>query len=97
MDNRGGTIGKTFNTDLEKELKEPEQQDDPAELEALQMITSCMSEMSFKYDQMGKRFQEKLESLESTSKNLSRRFEAMHGKKDLTEVTNTIDATNAST
>ena len=97
MDNRGPTVGRTFNADLEKVQSEEEQgeKEDPAELEALQMITSCMSEMSIKYEQMGKRFQEKLDSLEDTSKNLSRRFDALQGKRDATE--NTIDNTNAST
>ena len=39
------------------------------------MLTSCISEMSSKYERMGMRFQEKLENLESTSKNLAERFD----------------------
>lgn len=50
---------------------------DVNELEALQMLSGCMSEISNKYDKMASRFQEKIENLESTSKHLADKFEKL--------------------
>ena len=47
------------------------------------MISGCISEMSSRYEEMGRKFTQKLESLESTSHNLTRKFEALQkGKED---------------
>ena len=54
---------------------------DDGELEALQMLTGCMSEISSKYDKMANRFERKIEMLESTSKNLAEKFEKMQSDK----------------
>ena len=47
------------------------------ELEALNMLTGCMSDISSKYDMMAMKFQEKIERLETTSKKLEDKFEAL--------------------
>jgi hypothetical protein len=47
------------------------------ELEALQMLTGCMSDISNKYDRMAVRFQERIDHLENTSKNLADKFEKL--------------------
>jgi hypothetical protein len=54
---------------------------DVQELEALNMLTGCMSDISIKYDRMAVKFQEKIENLESTSKNLADKFEKMQSEK----------------
>ena len=50
---------------------------DVNELEALQMLSGCMSEISSKYDKMAVKFQEKIENLETTSKHLADKFEKL--------------------
>jgi hypothetical protein len=52
-------------------------EEDKLEAEALQMISSCISDMSMKYEVMGLKFSKKLDDLETTSQNLNRKFEAL--------------------
>jgi hypothetical protein len=69
------------------------------------MISSCISDMSMRYEVMGLKFSKKLEDLETTSMNLQRKVEALqHQRRDthadyITENDDlmnapTIDATN---
>lgn len=44
------------------------------------MLGSCISEMSIRYEVMGQKFQNKLDHLEVTSKNLAERVDQL--KKD---------------
>lgn len=55
---------------------------DASELEALQMITSCISEMSLKYEQLGARFTQKLDQLEAKSHTLNRKFEELQSQRN---------------
>jgi transposase len=47
------------------------------------MISSCISEISNKYEQLGNKLTSKMDALESTSQNLTRKFEAL--KKERVE------------
>lgn len=69
-----GEMFKTADNRLD-ELEGEDEEEDQQEMETLNMLTSCISEMSSKYERMGIRFQEKLDNLESTSKNLAERFD----------------------
>ena len=74
-----------FATQEQIEIQDQEQQaaviheckQDLGEMEALQMITSCISEMSLKYEQLGARFTQKLDQLEEKSHVLNRKFEEL--------------------
>jgi tetrahydromethanopterin S-methyltransferase subunit H len=50
---------------------------DGQELEVLNMLSGCMSEISVKYDKMTLKFQEKIDHLEITSKSLADKFEKL--------------------
>lgn len=47
------------------------------ELQALQMLTGCVSEMSSKYEAMARKFTERLDGLESAGASLAQRQEAL--------------------
>ena len=54
-----------------------DKKEDAAEVEALIMISSCISDMSNKYEQTCRNFQDKLEGLDKTSKHLNAKFEQL--------------------
>ena len=52
-------------------------EDEQAEMEALVLLSSCISNMSNQYEQTCRKFEEKLNTLESNSKGLNAKFEAL--------------------
>jgi len=74
--------------------------EDADEIKALVMISSCISDMSNKYENTCRSMQSKLENLESTSKHLNMKFEQL--QRDHRNINNsnmptfeaTIDTTN---
>jgi outer membrane murein-binding lipoprotein Lpp len=65
------------------------------------MLSSCISNMSNKFEVTSRKFEDKLNHLESNSKNLNAKFEALQRNTDRTMVGDsmmpTVDATVAST
>ena len=91
MDDQSSMVYVERSKDVDQEFSSPDagtQQEQPAsnsnsksndkgEMEVLYMLTGCISEMSQKYEQMGTRFTNRLESIEKTGKNLQERFDGL--------------------
>ena len=74
------------------------EEEEKVEMEALHMISSCISSMSVRYEQMGVKLTKKLDELETTSQRLNDKFKALEARRredTQSEMMNlpTIDAT----
>ena len=65
------------------------------------MLSSCISNMSNQYEATCRKFEDKLNNLETNSKSLNAKFEALQRNRGSIDATDsmmpTVDATNAST
>jgi outer membrane murein-binding lipoprotein Lpp len=65
------------------------------------MLSSCISNMSNQYEATCRKFEDKLNNLETNSKSLNAKFEALQRNRGSIHATDsmmpTVDATNAST
>ena len=65
------------NNELHEVQTDSQSVEDQQQMEVLGAISCCISEMSMKYEVMGQKFTQKLDQLETTSVNLTRKFEAL--------------------
>lgn len=73
-----GPAPTTLRENSTQEQTEPTMTHQKDEVEAIHALSSCISEMSLRYEAIGNKFQQKLDNLEQTQKSLNHKFELMH-------------------